>query len=244
MLKLLKIIFLIFTFSFAYPTYTIPLQKEKSLQIQKATKLYQYIYDLKKLNETLQMLYQNAKFKNITETAELSVKNIDSKYSYEYIEVLLKVLNGEDGRSGYIRFIEDKFYKYKSYLINFPKNELITKNFDIYKQNIENSLKNLDYNKNVRPILKIIFENLIFALEEISKESDELKKLGVIKPFTNEDDERYSMPKNWAQTDGNTIFSDIVNFILKGDKKYNFYGLNYYYDKIYENDTKPLFIRR
>jgi len=239
MIKFLKVILLLLTLSFAYPIYTIPIQKEKSIQIQKAVKLYQYIYDLKKLNEILEMLYNNKKFKELSETAELSVKNINSKYSYEYIKALLRILNGESGKRGYIKYIEDKFYRYQGYLRDYPKNEVLTKNFDFYEKNIQQELNKLNYNKNIRPVLKTIFENLIFALEDISQETMELKTSGIIKPFSSEDDEKYLMPKNWAQTDGKTTLDDIINFILNGEG--DFYGIKFYYDKIY-NLQRPLII--
>jgi len=50
---------------------------------------------LKKLNEILKMccIIDND-FKKASEIVELSVKNTKSKYSVEYIEALLEVLNG------------------------------------------------------------------------------------------------------------------------------------------------------
>jgi len=243
MLRVFQIILFLFIFSFASSNYLVPVQKEKSLQIQKAIKLYQYLYDLKKLDEILQLLYKNKKFKNLSETAELSIKNINSRYSYEYIEALIKILNGKNGKSGYIRYIEDKLYRYRAYLINYPKDEVISKNFDFYEKNIQNELDKLNYNRNIRPVLRVIFENLIFVLEEVAQETIELKKLGIINPFTNKDDEKYLIPKNWAQPDGKTTLANIINFILNGDKKYGFYGINFYYSNIY-NISEPLIIRR
>jgi len=261
MLKFLKIILFFFTLSFAYPIYTIPIQKEKSLQIQKAVKVYQYLYDLKKLNEILKKLYFSNDFKKASETAELSVKNPKSKYSYEDIEVLLKILNGVNPYNdsigfydsekniggGYIKDIEDKFdEKYQMYLDDYPLSEVINKNFNVIEKNINYNLQRLNINlkreKNIRPFIKNIFQNLIIALNEIINETNELKNLGVLKPFTISEDEKYLMPKNWAQTDGNTTLADIVNFILNGDKRYNFYGIEYFYDKIYKDDTKPFVI--
>jgi len=257
-----SIFFLIFTFSFASAIYTIPIQKEKSIQIQKAIDVYQYQYDLKKLNDILKMLYFDDDFKEASETAELSVKNSKSKYSVEYIEALLKVLNGvnpnnesvigyydssENIGGGYIKDIEDKFNEnYKMYLGNYPVNDAINKNFDSIKNNIAYNLQKLKINlkkeKNIRPYLRGIFQNLIIALEEIENETNQLKKSGVIKVFTNQEDNKYLMPKNWAQTDGDTTLADIINFIINGSKRYNFYGIKYYYDKIYQDDTKPFVI--
>jgi len=259
--NILKIL-LFFTLSFASTIYTIPIQKEKSPQIQKAVKLYQYQYDLKQLNDILKILYFDNNFKESSETAELNVKNIKSKYSFEYIKSLLKILNGinpyddriigyynsqTDIGGGYIKDIKDKFNEnYQMYLGNYPINEVINKNFNIIKNNIIYNLQKLKINlkkeKNIRPYLKKIFQNLIIALDEIQNETNELKKLGVIKVFTNQEDKKYLIPKNWAQTDGNTTLANIINFILNGNRRYNFYGIKYYYNKVYQDDTKPFVI--
>jgi len=261
MIKIIKIILFFFTLSFAYPIYTIPLQKEKSLQTQKAVNLYQYQYDLKRFNNILKTLYFDKGFKKASESAELAVKNPKSNYSVEYIGALLKVLNGIDPYNdsrigyydsskniggGYVKYIKDKFNEeYQMYLKNYPLNEVINKNFDVIKKNINYNLHQLNNNlkkeKNIRPFLKRIFQNLIISLKEIENETNELKNLGVIKSFTIQEDEKYLMPKNWAQTDGKTTLADIISFILNGNKKYNFYGIKYYYDKIYDN-TKPFVI--
>jgi len=261
MLKFLKIILFFFTLSFAYPLYTIPIQKEKSLQIQQAVKIYQYLYDLKKLNEILKKLYFSNGFKKASESAELAIKNPKSKYSYEDIEILLKILNGVNPYNdsigsydfekniggGYIKDIKDKFNeKYKMYLDNYPLSEVINKNFNVIEKNINYNLQQLNINlkreKNIRPFIKNIFQNLIIALNEIMNETNKLKNLGILKPFTIGEDKKYLMPNNWAQTDGNTTLADIINFILNGSKKYNFYGVKYFYDRIYKNDTKPFII--
>ena len=262
MLKIFQIILFAFTLSFASTMYTIPIQKEKSIQIQKAVKVYQYLYDLKRLNEILKELYFNSSFKKASESAELAVKNTNSRYSIEYIEALLKVLNGIDPYNdshigyydsnkniggGYIKDIEDKFNQnYQMYLENYPVNEVINKNFDVIKRKITYNLKKLEINlkneKNIRPYLKNIFQNLIIALNEIMNETNELKNLGVLKPFTILEDEKYLIPKNWAQSDGKTTLAEIINFILNGDRRYKFYGIRYYYKKVYKDDTKPLVI--
>jgi len=260
-MRIIKLILLLFTLSFS-AVWTIPIQKEKSPQIQKALKLYQYLYDLKTLNTIFKEVYFDNSFKEASETAELALKNPKSKYSIEYIEALLKIFNGinlDDDRiigyydsktdigGGYIKYIKDKFSeKYQMYLKNYPVNEVINKNFDVIKKNITDNLKQLKINlkkgKNIRPYLKIIFQNLIIALNDIENETNDLKRLGIIKTFTKEDDDNYLMPKNWAQIDGATTLSDIINFILNEDKHYRFYGLKDYYNKIYKDTSKKLII--
>ena len=225
-------------------TYTMPIQQLKLAQVQKATYLAQYIYDLEQLDEILQILDKSSAFKEASTTAELSVKNTNSKYSVEYLKALLEVLNGSCNK-GYIKDIKDKFgLNYEIYLQNYP--DVVVKNLKVIKERINNAVSNLEINlkkgENIRPILKITFENLILALNELKDETVKLKNLGVIKYFTDYEDEKYCMPKNWAQTDGKTTLSDIINFILNGDKKYKVYGIKDYYDKIY-NSLKPLYIK-
>lgn len=259
---ILSSIIITFTYSYANSIYTIPLQKQKSSQIQNALQVYQYKYDLNRLNDILKKLYYSKSFKEASTTAELAVKNVNSKYSTEYIEALLKILNATDPTDdrvigyydptqniggGYLKEINDLFNdEFKMYLINYPVNSVITKNFDSINTNIKTALDNLKYklnrHQNIRPALKTIFQNLIFALKEIEQETVNLKNLHIIHPFTTEDDDKYLMPKNWAQTDGDTDLAAIINFILNGDKHYNLLGIKYYYDKVYKDDSKPLVI--
>ena len=240
--------------------YTTPLYKQKSEEIQKALKLYQYLYDLEKLNQTLKMLYFNDAFKRASETAEMGIKNLKSKYTFEYIQALLKLLNGvnpyndakigyysDNKGGGYIQLIKDKFNNnYKMFVINYPYKSAINKNFKLLEENIRQNLKSLEYNlnngKNIKPLLKRIFNNLILMLEEVEQETKELSKLKIISPFTKEIDERYLLPQNWAQTDGETTLAEIIDFILNGDRKYHFYGIKFYYERFYKDDLKPFII--
>ena len=106
-----KFIFLLISalFLFSNITYTIPLKETKQIQINKAVLLAQYIYDLKKLNKILKMLYNNKGFKEATQIAEMNFKNDKSVYSIEYIKMILSILNGKCKRGGYIQDIKDKF---------------------------------------------------------------------------------------------------------------------------------------
>ena len=243
-----KFIFLLISalFLFANITYTIPLKETKQIQINKAVLLAQYIYDLKKLNKILKMLYNNKGFKESTQMAEMNFKNDKSVYSIEYIKMILSILNGKCKNGGYIQDIKDKFSNYEIYIIDYPYKKLLTYDFDIIEKRIKKNLielnKNLKEEKNIKPILKHIFLNLIFALEEIKNETLKLKNLKIIYPFSKYEDEKYCLPKNLAQLDGNTNFADIINFILNGDKKLKIYGIKKYYEIFYKNDLKSFVI--
>lgn len=242
MKKFAIIFILLINVSYANEIYS----QEKLIQIQKAQDLSQYYYDLQKMNEILNILYNSEKFKNITTTAEdmNNLKTSNGKYSYEYIEMLIKLLNGinpnndiigyydknKDIGGGYIKFIQDKNKDYSMFLLN--KNNVI-KNFDVIENRIKQQLKILNPNNNVKKNLKVIFHNLIFALNEIKIQTDLLKKEGIIKPFTKYDDYRYLMPYNLAQIDGKTTLSDIINFILNYKNRT---GIKVYYLKFYRND--------
>ena len=217
-------------------SYTTQIKSTKQNKINQALLLKQYLYDLKTLNEILQKLYNNKSFGFASNTAEMSVKN-NSLYSYDYISNLLHILKG------YVPYINDLYNdNYKMYLINIPNN--LSKNFDYIKNDIDKNLlklsKNLKDEKNIRPILKQIFYDLILSLNEVNNETIQLKKLNIIKPFNEYIDKKYDLPTNWCQLDGKTTLADILNFILNGDKKYR--GIKYYYKVVYQNDTKPLVI--
>ena len=237
---LFLLIFLAISFGFENNiNYVSVVQKEKYTKIKDATDLYQYLYDLKKLKEILQLLNKNPSFKEASETAEMNIKNIKSLNSNEYIKSLLKVLKGENCNKGYIQDIKDKFtLEYEIYLNNYPYKKLITKNLDAVKNRIEKTLKKLQNNlKNetdIKPDLNKIFANLIILLKEIKEETLNLKNKNIIKPFNLAEDKKYCIPANWAQPDGNTTLSDIINFILNGDKKHNLYGIKEYYKNFYQ----------
>jgi len=245
----LIVIFLGISFAFSNNiNYSIPLQKEKALQIKNAVNLYQYIYDLKKLKEILELLINNNSFKEISKSAELNFKNTNSLYSVGYIKHLLEVLKGKNCNKGYIQDMKDKFnLKYEIYINNYPYKQLINKNFDVIKNRIQNSLIKLDQNfkkeNNLKPYLNTIFSNLIMALEEIKNETLKLKDKNIIIPFTKKEDNKYCMPKNWAQTDGKTTLIDIINFILNGDKKYHLYGIKDYYNLFYQKSNPFIIIK-
>jgi hypothetical protein len=228
--------------------YVIPIQSYKQQQINKSLLLQQYIYDLKKLNEILKNLYNNDNFKFASQTAELEIKNIKSYYSYDYIENLIKVLNGVDpyddyhilNNQGYIKYIEDIYTdNYKMYENN-KLNNLISTNLDYIKKDITHNLQllsiNLKKEDDIKPYLKNIFNDLIISLEEIKKETIQLKKSNIIKPFNKIIDYKYKMPTNWAQYRSTLI--DILNFILNGAHKKSYLGIKDYYHKFYFNDTQ------
>jgi hypothetical protein len=249
--KFISIFFVFFIFAGAYNIqYQIPIQVPKQQQINKAFLLKQYIYDLKRLNKILWVLYSDEDFREASSTAELGIKNTKSYYTTGYIKNLIKVLNGVDPyndynilkNEGYIRYVQDLYNdNYKMYLANYPAP--ITKNFDFIKENIMRNLEILDRQyeaqKNIKPALKNIFNQLIIALEEVYNETVKLVNLGVIKPFNKEIDYKYKMPNNWAQY--NTTFAGMLNFILNGSGDY--LGIKDYYHKIYENDNEGLIIR-
>jgi len=261
----MKILFSLFMILFltlnASIIYTIPLQKEKTIKIKKAIQLYQYNHDLNVLNKILFMLYKNQTFKEASETAEFNIKNNNSLYTYEFIENLLTILNGINPTNsktigyynknrniggGYLKYIKDKLKNYIPYIANYPVNPLITKNFDYLEKEVKKELNILNNHfnnsQNVKSELKIIIKDLIIMLSEVKIETNKLKEMNIIKPFNNYDITKYLMPKNWAQTDGKTTLSDILNFIINGDKKYHLYGIKDYYNKIYNNDLNKLII--
>ena len=274
-IKIFVLFFLLFTNSYSIENkiyYTVQIKKEKSLKIQKAMDLYQYQYDLNIVNETLYMLYKNSDFKFATKTIEMNLKleNRYNRYTTDSIETLLKLFNGVNPKNkrfipyynskideggGYIKYIKDKYERdFSIYLYNYPKDNLINNNFLLLQKEIKKELENLKValknEDNVKKPLKIIMGNLIKMLEEIKLETYNLRKEGVLKPFENYDVNKYCMPENWAQTDGDTTLVEILNFILYGDTvkikgiKYNIYGIVDYYEKLYKNDLKPLIIHQ
>ena len=259
-MKKLFTFLIIISISFAQNlNYSVILSKSKSAQIHKSESLYQYLYDLEKLNEILKLL-DNPTFKEITNTAEMNIKTDNSPYTFEYIRDLLKVLNGvnpeddsiigyydkkNDIGGGYIKYIKDKFNNnYIFYLTNIPYKSLIVKNFDGFEKRIKTNLnilkKNYEEEKNLKVALKKIYVYLILSLSEIEKETKELRKENIIKPFNDYIDTKYALPRNLAQTRA-TLY-DIINFVLNGDKKYNILGIRDYYEKFYKNDIKPFVI--
>jgi hypothetical protein len=134
--------------------FVVPITPPKIKQIDTVLLLKQYIYDLKELNEILKVLYNNRNFKFASETAELRIKNSKSYYTVEYIENLLKVLNGVDPYNdfhiltgeGYIKYIEDIYGEnYKMYE-NKRLNDLIIRDFSFRKKDIKENLKLLSLN--------------------------------------------------------------------------------------------------
>ena len=89
---------------------------------------------------------------------------------------------------------------------------------------------------------RINFHDFIVALNNVNKETLQLKKMGVLEVFTKYVDKKYHMPLNWAQTDCKTTLSDIVNFMLNGYKKGGYYGIKFYFDRLYLNNNRPLVI--
>ena len=192
----------------------------------------------------------------------MNIKTSNSFYTSEYIKILLKILNGvnpandsiigyydkkNDIGGGYIKYIKDKFNNYYIfYLTNIPYKSLIVKNFDGFKKRIKKNLfilkKDYEEEKNLKIVLKKIYFDLIFSLNEIENETKALQKENIIQPFNNYIDTKYALPKNFAQTDGKTTLYDIINFILNGDEKYNILGIRDYYEKFYKNDIKPFVI--
>ena len=235
--------------------YSLSMQPQKNNEVQKALSLKQYLNDLEQLNIILNALYHNKSFKSASESAELAVKNSQSYYSYDFIENLLKILNGVDDRddsiilhnSGYIAYIKN-IYKndYEMYLNNIPVNSLLNNNLKYLVKDINKNLKllnnDLKNEKNIRPLLKQIFHDLIVALNNVNNETLQLKKMKILKVFTKYVDKKYHMPPNWAQTDGKTTLSDIVNFMLNGYKKGSYYGIKFYFDRLYLNNDRPLVI--
>ena len=255
------LIFFIFTNLYAYDVnYNILIQNTKQSQIKKAIELKQYLYDLNKLNEILKLLNQNKSFKFATHTIEGNyIDDFKDKYTSYFIEVLLKILNGvnpEDDSTigyynssldigdGYIKYIKDKYEDYEIYLNNYPIKQVLNYNFDYILKNIKQDLKilkiKLNNEDNIKPILKKIMKNLLFALNDIKSETKELKKQHLIKPFGKYINKKYALPSKWTQTDSKTTLYEILNFILNGDNKH--LGLNDYYNKIYKNDLAPFSI--
>lgn len=260
MKKLIILIVACISFALNF-NYSIPLSKNKIIQIQQSINLYQYLYDLEKLNEILKIL-NNPTFQEISYTAEMSIKTKNSLYTSEYINKLLKILNGIDPTNnsvigyydkendiggGYIKYIKDKFNNYYIfYLVDIPYKNLITKNFNGIEENIEKNFvilkKHYKEEKNLKIELKQIYFDLISCLNEIENETLKLKNENIIKPFNYYIDKKYSLPTKWAQIDGKTTLYEIIHFILNGDK--NILGMKNYYEKFYIDDTKPFIIMR
>lgn len=221
-------------------TYFFELDFPKKEKINKAILFNQYLYDLELLKKELRLLKQDKNFVFVSKTAEMPLKNDRSLYSYQYINNFLKVIEGKNGKKGYIAFIKDIFVGRCYYYLNTNKRlkDIINTGFEkVYKDTKKdlNVLKEkLKKQENIRPILRNIFEKLIFELEEISDETKKLK----IPVFTKKMDDLYNMPYNWAQIDGKTHLNDIINFILNGDKKYKIRGIKYYYENIYNKPQK------
>jgi hypothetical protein len=255
MKKIIGIMMLLFGFmsnvlAFQDLNYEIQIKPMKQQQINKAVLLKQYLYDLKKLEEILWLLYSDKSFRYASHTAELKIKNSKSYYTTEFIKNLIRVLDGVDPyndfnilNKGYIKYIEDIYNDdYKMYLTNYPA--VITKNFDEIENTIKENLEILDRQyeaqKNIKPALRNIFNQLIIALQEVYDETVELVNLGVIEPFNKRIDYKYSMPNNWAQY--NTTLAGMLNFILNGSKKYHYLGIKDYYNQVYKDDTQGLII--
>jgi hypothetical protein len=250
LLIFLSSIFFTNLYSFNNIEYEIQIQPQKQQQINKAVLLKQYLYDLKKLNEILWLLYSDKSFRYVSHTAELEIKNSKSYYTTEYIKNLIRVLDGVDPyndfnilNKGYMKYIEDIYNdNYKMYLTNYPA--VITKNFDVIENTIKENLvllnKQYKAQKNVKPALRNIFNELLIALSEVYEETAKLVNLKVIKPFDKRIDYKYKMPNNWAQY--NTTLAGMLNFIINGSEKYNYLGIKDYYNQVYKDDTQGLII--
>lgn len=245
---------LLFTFLFANPNYSININPPTSqMQIlQNIAKLKNYIYNLNILNETLIKLYNDKKFKFTSSNVEmnLKLKNLYNNYTYEIIEDTLKILNGYDSyiefnnpQTGYIAYI-NYIYNTKYKLIdNQITNKLTFINIKGYQTDIYKNLKILKHSKNVSPVLENIQRDLISMYETIVNQTKELHRLNIIPVFSNYIDDRYHLPKKYAQTDGNTTPTDIFNFFVNGDnvvinsKSIHLNGLKDYYN-IYLHSPK------
>jgi hypothetical protein len=234
--------------------YIIPITPPKQQKVNICLLVRQYVYDLKKFNSILKKLYHDNNFRFVSQTAELKIKNTKSYYTVDYIENLLKVLNGVDPyddfhilkNQGYIRYISDIYSdNYKMYEAKCPQS-LINNNFDYIEKVINQNLKLLSKNfaeeKDLKPYLRNIFYYLIYVTKQIDEETLQLIKLGVIKPFDKYIDYKYNMPSNWAQY--GATFTDILNFMLYGFHSKGYLGIEDYFNKFYFNDIEKFIIIR
>jgi hypothetical protein len=223
--------------------YVIPITSPKINKINISLKYKQHMYDLIVLNKELELLFNNDDFKSTSNTLEMDMKlkNNHAYYTTDYIENLLKVLNGIDpyndfhilNNQGYIREVKDDFNKnYKMYLNNI-NNNLIDNSLEYRYKRIQENLdilsNNLKDGKDVREPSKNIYEDLIYTIQQVISDAIELKKYGLLQTFNRNDDYKYKIPTNWGQY-GTTII-DILNFVLNGSHKNGFWGIKDYYKK-------------
>jgi hypothetical protein len=241
--------------------YVIPITPPKMNKVNISLKYEQYLYDLEMLDKEIKLLLNNRDFKFASHNLEMNMKLENKKfarnayYTTDFLKNLLKVLEGVDpyndfhilDNQGYIKKVKDDFNRdYKMYLKDININNNLIDNSLNYrlkriKENLNVLSNNLKNGNDISAPLKNIYEDLIYSLEQVLDESIELRKYGIIKPFTRNNDYEYKMPTNWAQP-GATIIG-MLNFILNGSHKSGYWGIKDYYKKeLLEKENSKLVI--